>query len=268
MGGSACTVPRARPPLSWDARRIWGRGAPQGFSPGCCKPPATGGTAASCARRRRRNLSAPVTVMGWSGRNPARPARRGAEPRRAAPGPQPSSPPPAARLAPTQELLGGPGELRAAAQPVAQPLQVEPRHLLAAGVGQRVEAAELLQVLPVPGAPAVRRHDAEEGPVGAAAEGETDHDVPAPIALQEAATCGESAGRLRAGPRPAGRARGHSPSCTMAAAGPSPRSRRDGARGGPAPGRRAAAGDSLAGVSASFSAGPGFLSPAAGESRR
>lgn len=73
MGGSACTVPRARPPLSWDARRIWGRGVPQGFSPGCCKPPATGGTAASCARRRRRNLSAPVTVMGWSGRNPARP---------------------------------------------------------------------------------------------------------------------------------------------------------------------------------------------------
>lgn len=87
----------------------------------------------------------------------------------------------------TQELLRGPGELRAAAQPVAQPLQVEPRHPLAVGVGQRVEAAQLLQVLPVAGAPAVGCHDAEEGPVGAASESEPDHDVPAAVALQEAA---------------------------------------------------------------------------------
>lgn len=99
-----------------------------------------------------------------------------------------------------------------------QALQVEPRHLLAVGVGQRVEAAELLQVLPVPGAFAVCRYDAVEGPVGAAAEGETDDDVSASIALQKAATCGESARRSRAAPSPAGYARGHSPSCTMAAA--------------------------------------------------
>lgn len=110
---------------------------------------------------------------------------------------EPSAPPalPDAHPGPTQELLRGPGELRAAAQPVAQPLQVEPRHLLAVGVGQRVEAAQLLQVLPVAGAPAVRCHDAEEGPVGAASESEPDHDVPAAVALQEAAACEESARR-------------------------------------------------------------------------
>lgn len=102
-----------------------------------------------------------------------------------------------------------------------QPLQVEPRHLLAVGVGQRVEAAQLLQVLPIAGAPAVRRHDAVEGPVGAAAQGEADHDVAAAVALQEAAACGESAAVTgRAAPGPAGRAPGHLPSCTMAAAGP------------------------------------------------
>lgn len=120
--------------------------------------------------------------------------------------------------APTQELLGRPRQLRAAAQPVPQPLQVEPRHLLAVGVGQRVEAAELLQVFPVSGALAVRRYDAVEGPVGAAAEGETDHDMSASIAFQKSATCGESARRSGAAPSPAGCARGHSPSCTMAAA--------------------------------------------------
>lgn len=102
------------------------------------------------------------------------------------------------RPRPTQELLGGPGELRAAAQPVAQPLQVEPRHLLAVRVGQRVQAAELLQVLPVAGAPAVGRHDAEERPVGAAPQREADDDVAA-TAPQEAAPCGESAGRSRPG---------------------------------------------------------------------
>lgn len=190
------------------------RGASQTAAPGSCEPPSAGGTTDSCARRRRRrSLSALVIVMGWSGKNPARPARRNAERR----GP---TPPPFHRPAPTQELLGRPRQLRAAAQPMPQALQVEPRHLLAVGVGQRVEAAELLQVLPVPGAFAVRRYDAVEGPVGAAAEGETDHDVSASIALQKAAPCGESARRSRAAPSPAGCARGHSPSCTMAAAPP------------------------------------------------
>lgn len=114
---------------------------------------------------------------------------------RGEPSAPPASPPQDAPPGPTQELLRGPGELRAAAQPVAQPLQVEPRHPLAVGVGQRVEAAQLLQVLPVAGAPAVGCHDAEEGPVGAASESEPDHDVPAAVALQEAAACEESARR-------------------------------------------------------------------------
>lgn len=117
-----------------------------------------------------------------------------AELRRAGPGARP-----VASCGPTQELLGGPGELRAAAQPVAQPLQVEPCHPLAVDVGQRVEAAELLQVLPVPGAPAVRRHDAEERPVGAAPEGEADDDVPAAVTPQEAAAC-KRGERRAAGP--------------------------------------------------------------------
>lgn len=121
-----------------------------------------------------------------------------AELRRAAPGRRPVG-----SCGPTQELLGGPGELRAAAQPVAQPLQVEPRHPLAVGVGQRVEAAELLQVLPVPGAPAVRRHDAEEGPVGAAPEGEADDDVPAAVSPQEGAAC-KRGGAVSSGAGPGG----------------------------------------------------------------
>lgn len=172
-----------------------GRGLSQGASPGPAEPSA-GAVAAARARRRRRSLSAPVTVIGWSGRNPARPARGDGEPPRPAP---PRAPPPPLP-APTQQFLSGPGELRAAAQPVPQPLQVEPRHPLAVGVGQWVEAAQLLQVLPVAGTPAVRRNDAEEGPVGAASQSEADHDVPTVVALQEAAACEESGGRLGAGP--------------------------------------------------------------------
>lgn len=130
--------------------------------------------------------------------------KRGAEPRRASPG----LPAPLPAPLHTQEFLGRPGELRSAAQPVPEPLQVEPRHLLASGVGQGVEAAQLLQVLAVPGSPAVRRHDAVEGAVGAAAEGQTDHDVAAPVALQEPAACGESTGGcLLDGRHPAGSSR-------------------------------------------------------------
>lgn len=206
MGGRACTAPRARPPQPRDplGDTPGGRGPPQAVSPCSCEPPTAGvGTAASCALCRLRNLSAPVTVMGCSGRNPASPARK-AELSLAEPPPGLPAPLPAPLH--TQELLGGPGELRPAAQPVPQPLQVEPRHLLAPGVGQGVEAAQLLQVFAVPGSPAVRRHDAVEGAVGAAAEGQTDHDVAAPVALQEPAACGESTvgGVLRDGRHPAG----------------------------------------------------------------
>lgn len=75
--------------------------------------------------------------------------------------------------------------MRPAGNPVLDPLEVEADQLLVVDVGQRVEGAQLLDVLAVSGSLVVSRHDAVEGPVGAAAEGQPDDDVASVVMLQQ-----------------------------------------------------------------------------------